>query len=132
MLVEEDRGGRTAVQSLAAGTVAIGVAQMGEGLHRPTFPGLLDITSLGMNVEEAINALELSLPSIHPKTSTRAPDGHLDRKVPNGAGYGWREMTLEEARWRSGGQLVVISRSPKIPELNAASHDPYNSDAVAY
>lgn len=117
------------------GAPVLAFASMGAGLHHRTFQGLLNVTAFGMDVEQAINTPDFFLPSIDPttgETTVMVPEGRFDRKVLDGTGYAWREMSLEEARWGGEGKWVAISRDPATRMLHAASHNRNNSDAVAF
>lgn len=117
------------------GAPVLAFASMGAGLHHRTFQGLLNVTAFGMDVEAAINTPDIFMPFTDPKTgevTVMVPEGRFDRKVLDGTGRAWREMSLEDARWGGEGKWVAISRDPATRELHAASHNRNNSDAVAY
>lgn len=117
------------------GQPVLGFASMGAGLHQRTFQGLLNFTSFGMNVEDAINTADFYFPSIDHTDFTNTvavPEGRFDPAVLNATGRVWREVPLEEARLGGEGKWVAISRDPKTGLLEAASHNRNNSDAVAY
>jgi gamma-glutamyltranspeptidase/glutathione hydrolase len=120
---------------LKDGKAVLGFASMGAGLHVRTLQGLLNFTRYGMDVEEAINTADVYLPSVDladGSLTVAVPEGRFDKEVLDGTGYLWREVPLEEARLGGEGKWVAISRDPDTGELEAASHNRNNSDAVAY
>jgi gamma-glutamyltranspeptidase/glutathione hydrolase len=117
------------------GVPALGFASMGSGLHQRTFQGLLNFTQYGMSVTEAINTPDFFLPSTDPVTfqsTLQIPAGKFSREVLDELGIAYIEVPAAEARLSGEGKWVAISRNAETGELEAASHNRNNSDALAY
>jgi gamma-glutamyltranspeptidase/glutathione hydrolase len=117
------------------GRPVIGFASMGAGLHHRTFQGLQNVTSFGMNVEQAINTADFFVPGFDLQAGTQTihvPVGRFDPEVLDATGYAWKEFPMSEARMGGEGKWVAISRNPATGLLHAASHNRSNSDAVAF
>lgn len=111
----------------------IGFASMGSGLHQRTFQGLLNVTAFGMDVAEAVNTADFFMPQIDAagKATMLLPPGRFSHHVLNETGYTWRELPLADIRTAEG-KWVAIARDPTTGELEAASHNRSNSDALAF
>src|SRR5207249_3908679 len=98
------------------GQPVVGFASMGAGLHHRTFQSLLNYTTFGMSVEEAINGPDFFLPATDPTTyqSTAVfPEGRFDREVLDGTGLAWKEVSGEDSRLGGEGYWVAIERDPE-------------------
>ena len=117
------------------GKPVLGFASMGSGLHQRTMQGLLNVMAFDMDVEEAINAPDFFLPDTDPKTfanTVTVPEGRFPEKVLKDMGYGYREVSSDDARFGGEGKWVAISRDPETGHLKAASHNRNNSAATSY
>src|SRR5262249_25118062 len=96
---------------------------------------LLNVTRLGMTVDQAINTPDFFLPGTDLKTgelTVYLPEDRFPKNVLNDMAYAYREFASSEVRFGGEGLWVAISRDPKTGELRAASHNRNNSAAVAY
>jgi len=120
---------------LKDGRPVLGFASMGAGLHQRTFQGLLNYTSFGQSVEEAVNTPDFYLPATDVATMQQAvvvPAGRFDPAVLDGTGLQWTEVDGDDARLGGEGLWVAIDRDPESGVLTAASHNRNNSAAVAF
>jgi len=112
-------------------------ASMSTGLHQQTTQSLLNIIMFDMDIEEAVNAPSIFLPSgdysnpMAPKFTIRVMEGAFPKKVLEESGLTIKEIPASERRYAQG-LWVGIYRDPVTKELKAVSPPYATGCALAY
>lgn len=112
-------------------------ASMSTGLHQQTVQSLVSIIAHNMDVEEAVNAPSLLMPSIDatvptaPKYTVRVMEGAFPERVLEESGLPVAKIPASERRYTQG-LWVGIYRDPKTGKLKAASPPYATGTALAY
>ena len=112
-------------------------ASMSTGLHQQTVQSILNVIGYGMDIEEAVNAPSIFLPSIDasnpfsPKYTVRVMDGQFPKQVLEESGLPILEIPASERRYAQG-LWVAIEYDPKTKKLKAVSPPFANGAAIAY
>lgn len=112
-------------------------ASMSTGLHQQTTQSLLNIMMFDMDIEEAVNAPSIFMPSadytnpMMPKYTIRVMEGAFPKKVLENSGLTIKELPASERRYAQG-LWVGIHRDPKTKKLKAVSPPYATGCALAY
>lgn len=112
-------------------------ASMSTGLHQQTTQSLLNIIMFDMDIEEAVNAPSIFLPSadysnpMSPKFTVRVMEGAFPKQVLEESGLTIKELPASERRYAQG-LWVGIYRDPITKTLKAVSPPYATGRALAY
>jgi len=119
------------------GTPILPFASMSTGLHQQTVQSLLNIILFDMDIEAAVNAPSIFLPTadyanpMSPKYTVRVMDGAFPKKVLEDSGLTIQELPATERRYAQG-LWIGIYKDPITKELKAVSPPYATGSALAY